>query len=41
MVSRLAGAYRMEQADAAALVLVMLSFALFAVFDRGGRYVAP
>lgn len=39
MVQRLAGAYRMEAAGAAALLLVALSFALFWAFDRmGARY---
>lgn len=37
VVQRLAGAYRMEAAAGAALVLVALSFALFALFDLGGR----
>ena len=41
MVSRLAGAYRMDQAASAALLLVALSFTLFALFDRGGRHAAP
>lgn len=36
MVQRLAGAYRMEAAGAAALLLVALSFALFWAFDRLG-----
>lgn len=36
MVQRLAGAYRIEAAGAAALLLVVLSFALFWVFDRMG-----
>lgn len=36
-VSRLMGAYRTEAAAGAALLLVMLSFALFAVFDGVGR----
>ncbi|HMO70392.1 MAG TPA: thiamine/thiamine pyrophosphate ABC transporter permease ThiP [Paracoccaceae bacterium] len=36
-VSRLMGAYRMEAAAGAALLLVALSFALFAVFDGVGR----
>lgn len=36
-VYRLMGAYRMEQAAAAALVLLVLSLALFWIFDRGGR----
>ncbi|SIO48672.1 thiamine transport system permease protein [Rhodovulum sp. ES.010] len=34
---RLMGAYRMEAAAGAALVLLALSLALFWVFDRGGR----
>ena len=39
MVQRLAGAYRMEAAGAAALLLVALSFAVFWAFDRmGARY---
>jgi thiamine transport system permease protein len=29
--------YRMEQAGAAALVLLMLSLGVFWLFDRGGR----
>lgn len=37
MVQRLAGAYRMDQAAAASLLLVGLSFALFTLFDLGGR----
>ncbi len=37
MVQRLAGAYRMEDASAAALLLVTISFSLFALFDIGGR----
>ena len=41
MVQRLAGAYRMEQAAAASLLLVTLSFALFLVCDLGGRRAAP
>lgn len=40
VVQRLAGAYRMDQAAAAALVLVALSFALFWAFDAGGRRAA-
>jgi thiamine transport system permease protein len=36
-VYRLMGAYRMAQAAGAALLLLMLSFGLFWVFDRGGR----
>ena len=41
MVQRLAGAYRMDQAAAAALLLVSLSFALFWLCDQGGRHAAP
>jgi thiamine transport system permease protein len=33
----LMGAYRMEQAAGAALLLLVLSLALFWLFDRGGR----
>jgi len=40
MVQRLMGAYRMEDAAAAALILVVLSFAMFWVFDRIGHYYA-
>ncbi len=40
IVSQLAGAYRVEAAAAAALVLVALSFALFWALDAGGRRVA-
>lgn len=36
-VYRLMGAYRMEAAAGAALLLLMLSMGLFWVFDRGGR----
>lgn len=36
-VYRLMGAYRMEEAAGAALLLLGLSFGLFWVFDRGGR----
>ena len=38
VVQRLAGAYRMEAASGAALLLVALSFTLFAIFDLGGRH---
>jgi thiamine transport system permease protein len=38
VVQQLMGAYRMEQAAAAALVLVGLAFGLFWLFDRGGRH---
>lgn len=34
---RLMGAYRTDDAEAAALVLLVLSLALFWIFDRGGR----
>lgn len=40
-VSRLMGAYRMDQAASVALVLVASSFALFALFDGIGRRAAP
>lgn len=40
-VQRLMGAYRMEAAAGAALVLVATSFALFALFDGIGRRAAP
>lgn len=40
MVQRLAGAYRMDQAAAASLLLVALSFALFTLCDQGGRRAA-
>lgn len=40
-VHRLMGAYRMEAAAAAALILVAASFALFALFDLWGRRAAP
>ena len=36
-VYRLMGSYRMDQAAGAALLLLMLSLALFWLFDRGGR----
>lgn len=39
-ISRLMGAYRMQSAAAAALLLVALSFALFALFDGIGRRAA-
>lgn len=39
-VQRLMGAYRMEAAAGAALVLVAASFLLFALFDLGGRHAA-
>jgi thiamine transport system permease protein len=41
MVQRLAGAYRVDQAAAASLLLVALSFALFFICDKGGRHAAP
>jgi len=41
LVQRLMGAYRMEMAASAALLLVSLSFAMFWAFDQWGRrYVA-
>ncbi|HSF63919.1 MAG TPA: thiamine/thiamine pyrophosphate ABC transporter permease ThiP, partial [Paracoccaceae bacterium] len=40
-VHRLMGAYRMDAAASAALLLVALSFALFALFDAAGRRAAP
>lgn len=36
-IYRLMGAYRMEQAAGAALLLLILSLGLFWIFDRGGR----
>ena len=40
MVQRLAGAYRMDLAAAASVLLVTLSFALFLACDQGGRRAA-
>jgi thiamine transport system permease protein len=40
-IHRLMGAYRMDDAAAAALLLVTLSFALFWAFDSTGRHAAP
>jgi thiamine transport system permease protein len=40
VVSQLAGAYRIEAAASAALILVVLSFALFWACDAGGRRAA-
>ena len=40
LVQRLMGAYRMEQAAAAALILVGASYALFWAFDRIGSHYA-
>jgi len=40
MVQRLLGAYRVEQAAAAALVLVALGFGMFWLCDRWGRHAA-
>ena len=40
IVQRLMGAYRMQDAAAAGLVLVVVSFALFWVFDRIGQHYA-
>ena len=39
-VQRLMGAYRMDQAMGAALLLVAVSFALFWAFDTWGRRYA-
>ena len=39
-IYRLMGAYRMESAAGAALLLLLLSLALFYIIDRGGRYHA-
>jgi len=39
-IYRLMGAYRMEAAAAAALVLLALSMAAFWILDRGGRWHA-
>ncbi len=39
LVQQLQGAYRSNAAAAAALVLIVLSFALFWIFDAGGRRV--
>jgi thiamine transport system permease protein len=41
VVAQLTGAYRIEAAAAAALILVTLSFALFWACDAGGRRAAP
>lgn len=40
VIHRLMGAYRMEAAAGAALLLVLMGFALFALFDLGGRRAA-
>ena len=40
VVQRLMGAYRMDQAAAAAVVLLALAFGLFAALDAGGRRAA-
>jgi thiamine transport system permease protein len=37
-MAQLMGAYRMEAAAGAGALLLILSFALFALFDAGGRY---
>ena len=39
-IFRLIGAYRMEAAAGASLLLLALSFGLFALFDHGGRWRA-
>ncbi|WP_135450084.1 thiamine/thiamine pyrophosphate ABC transporter permease ThiP [Tabrizicola caldifontis] len=41
VVQQLTGAYRIEAAASASLILVVLSFALFWAFDAGGRRAAP
>ncbi len=41
VIHRLMGAYRTDAAAAAALILVLMAFALFALFDLGGRCAAP
>ncbi len=38
VVQRLQGAYRIEAASAASLILVAAAFGLFAGFDRWGRH---
>ena len=38
VIYQLMGAYRLEEAKAAALLLVLLSLGLFALFERGGRH---
>ncbi|MEL6219309.1 MAG: thiamine/thiamine pyrophosphate ABC transporter permease ThiP [Pseudomonadota bacterium] len=40
-IYRLMSSYQMESAEAAALLLLSISLALFWVFDRGGRMHAP
>jgi thiamine transport system permease protein len=40
VIQRMMGAYKMQAAAGASLVLVMLGFALFALFDLGGRRAA-
>ena len=40
-IHRLMGAYRMDDAAAAALLLVTISLALFWAFDTAGRHAAP
>ncbi len=40
VIQRLMGAYRMEAAAGASLVLVVLTFAVFALCDWGGRHAA-
>ena len=37
---RLMGAYRMEAAAGAALILLALSLGIFWIFDKGGRWHA-
>lgn len=40
LIGRLTAAYRMEVAAGASLLLTAVSFGLFALFDRGGRWLA-
>lgn len=41
VIAQLTGAYRLEAAAAASLILITLSFGLFWAFDAGGRRAAP
>ena len=40
-IQRLTAAYRMDAAASASLLLVTISFTLFALCDYGGRHAAP
>jgi thiamine transport system permease protein len=40
-IQRLTAAYKLDAAASASLILVTISFALFAICDWGGRHVAP